>query len=89
MTVPRTRGDCALGPRPCPWVRCRYHLGLSRRRGHESCALDVADSGPQEFETIAWHMRTSTGSVWEALWKAKSKLRRALRGEQEDPWARP
>ena len=23
---PKTRGDCAGGPRPCPWVGCRYHL---------------------------------------------------------------
>ena len=25
-TQPRTRGECACGPRPCPWVGCRYHL---------------------------------------------------------------
>lgn len=25
---PRTRGECANGPRPCPWVSCRYHLLL-------------------------------------------------------------
>ena len=24
--VPITRGDCVNGVRPCPWVRCRYHL---------------------------------------------------------------
>ena len=23
---PRVRGDCAEGPRPCPWASCRYHL---------------------------------------------------------------
>jgi len=23
---PRTRAECLDGPRPCPWVRCRYHL---------------------------------------------------------------
>jgi len=23
---PETRGDCIDGPRPCPWVGCRYHL---------------------------------------------------------------
>ncbi len=26
---PRTRGDCAGGIRPCPWVSCRHHLALS------------------------------------------------------------
>lgn len=25
---PRTRGDCAGGPRPCPFVTCRYNLYL-------------------------------------------------------------
>lgn len=25
---PRRRADCAGGPRPCPWVGCRYHLAL-------------------------------------------------------------
>lgn len=24
---PRSRGDCVKGPRPCPWVSCRHHLG--------------------------------------------------------------
>jgi hypothetical protein len=30
---PKTRGDCAAGPRPCPWVRCRYHLLVDRIPG--------------------------------------------------------
>jgi len=25
---PRTRGDCVDGPRPCPWVSCRWNLYL-------------------------------------------------------------
>jgi len=25
---PQTRGECIHGPRPCPWVGCRYHLYL-------------------------------------------------------------
>lgn len=28
---PRTRGDCQDGPRPCPWVGCRWHLLWERR----------------------------------------------------------
>lgn len=27
-TRPRTRGDCASVPRPCPYVSCRHHLYL-------------------------------------------------------------
>lgn len=25
---PQTRGECANGPRPCPWVSCRWHLAV-------------------------------------------------------------
>src|SRR5205823_215245 len=25
---PRKRSDCVGGPRPCPWISCRHHLGL-------------------------------------------------------------
>ena len=51
---PRTRGDCASVPRPCPFERCRYHLAPERGRGQsptsgESCALDIAD---QEGATL-------------------------------------
>ena len=30
---PVTRGDCQDGPRPCPWVSCRYHLALDVTMG--------------------------------------------------------
>jgi hypothetical protein len=59
---PKTRGDCVDGPRPCPWVGCRYslYLDVNPKNGvikfnHpaleveelvESCALDVADKYP-------------------------------------------
>lgn len=26
--TPRTRGDCASVPRPCPYISCRHHLWL-------------------------------------------------------------
>jgi len=26
LTRPKTIADCRGGPRPCPWVRCRYNL---------------------------------------------------------------
>lgn len=26
--VPKTRAECCSGPRPCPYVSCRYHLWL-------------------------------------------------------------
>lgn len=26
---PKTRADCIDGPRPCPWVGCRYHMAFT------------------------------------------------------------
>lgn len=64
---PLTRGDCQDGPRPCPFVSCRYHLYLDTDRTggirlhhpklnpedlEESCALDVADRGATTLEEI-------------------------------------
>lgn len=64
---PKTRADCASGPRPCPWVSCRHHLyldvgaGGSVKINHpgkepdelaESCALDVADRGDLTLEQV-------------------------------------
>lgn len=36
--LPATRADCATGPRPCPYVSCRYHL-----------YLDVTTNGSIQF----------------------------------------
>jgi hypothetical protein len=65
---PRTRGECATGPRPCPWVGCKYHLYLdvnedngSIKLNHphreldeleETCALDVADRHEKKGVTL-------------------------------------
>ena len=59
---------------------CRYHLahGLD-----ESCALDVADQGAQEFERIAELMRCSEVNVRVTIGAAIAKLRRALRLNEE------
>ncbi len=63
---PRTRAECP-SIRPCPFVSCRYHLYLDvTRRGRvrvnfpdqevddleQSCALDLADTGPRTLEEI-------------------------------------
>lgn len=64
---PRTRGDCVGGERPCPYVRCEYHLYLDVKDNgsiilnypdkevadlEESCALDVADQGGKTLEEV-------------------------------------
>jgi len=65
---PSTRQECHQLPRPCPFVSCRHHLYLdvSPRTGsikinfpdlevdelEQSCALDVAESGPLGAEEL-------------------------------------
>lgn len=65
---PKTRGDCVDGPRPCPFVSCRYHLMLDINphtggvkinhpdlevdQLRETCALDVADRGGVTLEEV-------------------------------------
>lgn len=65
---PRTRSECAGGPRPCPHVGCKHHLYLdvSPRTGAiklnfpdlepwelpQTCALDVADAGGATLEDV-------------------------------------
>ncbi|MFT4704426.1 MAG: hypothetical protein ACI81R_002131 [Bradymonadia bacterium] len=65
---PQDRDDCATGPRPCPWVSCRFHLYLDVNPATgsikvnfpdlevwempETCALDVADRGGITLEEI-------------------------------------
>lgn len=64
---PRTRAQCEHGPRPCPYVGCRYHLyldvtaagslrytwpGREPSEVHHSCALDLADEGVHTLEAV-------------------------------------
>lgn len=65
---PQTRAGCLDGPRPCPFVSCKYHLYLEvqPRTGaiklnfpdieveemKESCALDVADRGGVQLQEL-------------------------------------
>lgn len=64
---PETRADCKDGPRPCPFVSCRWHLFLDVKRNgglllnfpdlephelRETCTLDVAERGGKKHITI-------------------------------------
>ena len=66
-TRPKTRGECADVPRPCPFVSCRHHLYLDVVGGNsikfnfphlephemkESCVLDVADRHGATLEEV-------------------------------------
>lgn len=65
---PRTRAECRDGPRPCPWVGCKWHLYLDVNPATgalklnfpdreldelvQTCALDVAERGEHVLETV-------------------------------------
>lgn len=49
---PRTRGECAGGERPCPWVSCEHHAIHGVLLGAEGHALDD-DGAVAAIETMA------------------------------------
>ena len=63
---PVTRGDCARGPRPCPFISCRAHMFVDSvsADGHlrsqfgsidemkSTCSLDLADEGTRTLEEV-------------------------------------
>jgi hypothetical protein len=49
---PRTRADCVDGPRPCPWVSCRYHL-LVDVKPSGALLLNVRTPGAHGTKTIS------------------------------------
>ncbi len=89
--LPRTRGECRNGIRPCPWASCRYHLAVSiasdgsmRQREDAddladttlpTCALDVAAQGAHRMTEIAEVMGTSRQRIEQVSTAALAKAR--------------
>ena len=91
QTRPQTRGDCAEGARPCPFISCRYHLylevteagsvrfpfpGLELDELKETCALDVADRGENTLEDLALLLGVTRERVRQIETVALDKLRK-------------
>lgn len=69
---PTHRSQCVDGPRPCPWVSCKFHLymDINPETGsvklnfpdlevwemEETCALDIADRGGITLEEIGVYL---------------------------------
>jgi hypothetical protein len=90
---PRKREDCLNGPRPCPWVSCRFNLYLDVRGDGvlrlnfpdrepdemlTSCALDLAEDGPRTLEQVAGLMGMSKERARQLEWAAMGKLKADL-----------
>src|SRR6478735_115923 len=87
---PRTRAECADGPRPCPFISCKHHLyvDVSPRTGAiklnfpdlevwelaESCALDVADRGGTTLEDVGAIMNLTRERIRQVEVKGLAKL---------------
>jgi hypothetical protein len=87
---PKTRSECASGPRPCPHVSCRHHLYLdvSPKTGAiklnfpdldpwqlpKSCALDIAEDGGRTLEDVGEIMNLTRERIRQLELKALSKL---------------
>lgn len=88
---PRTRAECQDGPRPCPYVGCKFHLYIDvnpdngsiklnfpdREPGdlEESCVLDVAERGGLEQTRIAELLNVTTTRVQQLEYNAVLALR--------------
>ena len=88
---PSCRSACVNGPRPCPWVSCRYNLFLDVRAdgviklnfpGREpdemtaSCSLDLSDDGPRTLDAVAVLMGMSRERARQIEDRAMSQIRR-------------
>jgi hypothetical protein len=79
---PESRAECISAQRPCPWMSCRFHLGLEMSpvgglRYHDperldemadTCALDVADRGAITLDEVG----TLTGVTRERIRQVES-----------------
>lgn len=88
---PRTRGDCVGGPRPCPFVACKFHLFLDASPSNgaiklnfpdlepeelsHSCCLDVADAGAHTLEDTAEILNLTRERIRQIEVRAYQRIR--------------
>lgn len=97
---PRTRGECADVPRPCPFVSCRYHLyldvtptgtlqinhpDLEPQQLRDSCALDIADEDSATLERIGGAIAVTRERVRQLIGLSLLRARRAAVNERVRP----
>jgi len=101
-TRPRSRADCANGPRPCMFISCKHHLYLDVNPATgsiklnfpdmevweltETCALDVADRGGITLEEVGSIMNLTRERIRQVETRGLLKLRALT---EDDPKAAP
>lgn len=94
---PRTRADCVDGPRPCPWLGCRFHVDLDvnpsgsvslrdpvTAPAEPSCTLDVAARGGVAPVELAKILGLTRQGADVAVRGALARLRRLHPGLHGD-----
>jgi len=98
---PRSRADCANGPRPCMFISCKHHLYLDVNPStgsiklnfpdreiwelDETCALDVADRGGITLEEVGSIMNLTRERIRQVETRGLLKLRAIADAEPELP----
>lgn len=88
---PRSRAECASGPRPCMFISCKHHLYLDVNPAtgsiklnfpdkeiwelDETCALDVADRGGITLEEVGAIMNLTRERIRQVETRGLLKLR--------------
>ena len=101
---PRSRADCASGPRPCMFISCKHHLYLDVNPATgsiklnfpdrevwelaDTCALDVADRGGITLEEVGAIMNLTRERI-RAARPHRGARRRDRRGPGADGGPRP
>lgn len=73
-TMPKTRGECVDGPRPCPHRTCVYHLLVDWPEATESCALDVADRGEHDGTQLSGILGISKQGIYHRQFDAETRF---------------
>jgi hypothetical protein len=98
---PKTRADCATGPRPCLFVSCKHNLYLdvNPETGsiklnfpdkeiwelQHTCALDVAEKGGITLEEVGEIMNLTRERIRQVETRGLIKLREATEDEPRIP----
>jgi hypothetical protein len=98
---PRSRAECANGPRPCMFISCKHHLYLDVNPStgsiklnfpdrevwelDETCALDVADRGGITLEEVGTIMNLTRERIRQVETRGLVKLRSVTEDEPRLP----